>query len=242
MRWRHGSINVFVYAYINACAVESQGVRAFMVERATSPNRQVDARSFGRLPQIEHRSIRTPLAAQWTTAQAGKRASTMGNSSSSEGSSMPLRTLILGIVLVLVGLFAALNWSAIMAPTSLSLIFTRVDAPLGLVLLAIIGLLTVLFLVYLVYVQTVVLVDARRSARELQAQRELADQAEASRFTELRALLEERIGKLESVVREEQSRTSSRERHEVIQASAAVEAVILPQDVIRALRAIHPAT
>ena len=122
---------------------------------------------------------------------------------------MPLRTLMLGAVLGLVGLFAALNWGAIMTPMSLSLLFTNVEAPLGLVFLAIIALLTVLFLIYLVYVQTVVLVDARRSARELQTQRDLADQAEASRFTELRALMEDRLQKLEAVVREEQSRTGA---------------------------------
>jgi hypothetical protein len=65
-------------------------------------------------------------------------------------------------------------------------------------------------LVYLLYVQTTVLLDARRSARELDAQRGLADQAEASRFTELRAVLEERMQKIESLVKEEQSLTAGR--------------------------------
>ena len=123
---------------------------------------------------------------------------------------MPLRTLLLGVVMVLLALFAALNWSAFTTPMSLSLLFANVEAPLGLVMLGVIVLLSVLFLVYLVYVQSTVLLDARRSSRELNAQRDLADQAEASRFTELRTLLEDRMQKLESVVREEQSRTGSR--------------------------------
>ena len=123
---------------------------------------------------------------------------------------MPLRTLLLGVVLVLVALFAALNWSAFMTPMTLSLLFANVEAPLGLVMLGILVLLTVLFLGYLLYIQTAVLFDARRTARELQAQRDLADEAEASRFTELRALLEERMQRVESVIREERSRAESR--------------------------------
>jgi uncharacterized integral membrane protein len=123
---------------------------------------------------------------------------------------MPLRTLILGIVLVLIGLFAALNWSAFTAPTTLSLLFATVEAPLGLVMLGAIILLTVLFLVYLVYLQTAVLVDARRTARELSEQRALADQAEASRFTELRSALDERMQRLEAVVRENRSLATER--------------------------------
>jgi uncharacterized integral membrane protein len=123
---------------------------------------------------------------------------------------MPLRTLLLGVVLLLVALFAALNWSAFMTPMSLSLLFASVEAPLGLLMLGVIVLLTLLFLVYLLYIQTAVIFDARRMARELEAQRELADQSEASRFTELRALLEERMQKLESVVKEEQSLAAGR--------------------------------
>jgi hypothetical protein len=56
--------------------------------------------------------------------------------------------------------------------------------------------LTVLFLLFLVYLQTSVLLDTRRHTRELQTQRELADKAEASRFTELRSFLEAELHKL----------------------------------------------
>lgn len=123
---------------------------------------------------------------------------------------MPLRTLLVGVVLLLVALFAALNWSAFMTPMSLSLLFATVEAPLGILMLGVIVLLTVLFLFFLVYVETAVIFDARRTARELEAQRELADQSEASRFTELRSLLEERTLKLESVVKEEQALAAAR--------------------------------
>ena len=103
---------------------------------------------------------------------------------------MNLRTLLILAVLGLVAVFSALNWSAFIAPTALSLGFTRVEAPLGLILLAVVALLTLLFLVYITYLQSTVLFETRRHARELQSQRELADQAEASRFNQLRAFME----------------------------------------------------
>lgn len=111
---------------------------------------------------------------------------------------MHTRTLIVVVVLLLVAVFAALNWGAFTASTSLSLGVATVEGPLGLILLAIIGLLSAVFLVYVVVLQTSFLMEARRNARELQAQRELADQAEASRFTELRGFIDTRLGEVEN--------------------------------------------
>lgn len=112
---------------------------------------------------------------------------------------MKTRSLILLLVFAGVAIFAALNWHAFLAPTPLSLGLVTVDAPLGLIMLGLLAFLSVLFLVYLVYIQTSVLFDARRQARELQANRELADQAEASRFTELRNFLNAELRKKESL-------------------------------------------
>jgi uncharacterized integral membrane protein len=103
---------------------------------------------------------------------------------------MYLRTFLILVVLGLVAIFAAINWDAFVAPTRLSLGFGVVDAPLGLILIAVLVLLTILFLVYVAYMQSVVILDNRRHARELQTQRELADQAEASRLNQLQSLLQ----------------------------------------------------
>jgi uncharacterized integral membrane protein len=48
------------------------------------------------------------------------------------------------IALVALVIFAAINWQAIIAPVSLSLLFGNVEAPLGLILLAVTGLLALL--------------------------------------------------------------------------------------------------
>ncbi|MHB8108871.1 MAG: LapA family protein [Syntrophorhabdaceae bacterium] len=103
---------------------------------------------------------------------------------------MKILTLFLLIVVFVIAAFAALNWSAFTASATLSLGFATIQAPLGLIMLGLLVFLTGLFLVFVVYLQTSVLLEARRHARELQTNRELADQAEASRFTELRGFLD----------------------------------------------------
>jgi hypothetical protein len=123
---------------------------------------------------------------------------------------MYLRTLLILAVLGLVVVFSALNWSAFIAPTALSLGFTRVEAPLGLILLAIVALLTLLFLVYITYLQSTVLLETRRHARELQLQRDLAEQAEASRFHQLRAFIESELEKLTGETEQSKSIISTR--------------------------------
>ena len=98
---------------------------------------------------------------------------------------MRFRTLFLFVVLGLTVLFALLNWQAFTAPTTLSLVFGTVQAPVGIVMLGVTLLLGAMCLAYLIYVQGVALIDARRHAKELQLQRDVADNAEMSRFTEL---------------------------------------------------------
>ncbi|HEY7218556.1 MAG TPA: LapA family protein [Candidatus Binatia bacterium] len=103
---------------------------------------------------------------------------------------MYLRTLVIVSVLGILVMFALLNWNAFTAPTELSVGFTTVEAPLGLLLLGITALLTGMFLVYIVYLQSSTLLESRRQARELQSQREIAESAEASRFQQLRITVE----------------------------------------------------
>jgi len=109
---------------------------------------------------------------------------------------MYLRTLLILFVLGTLILFAAINWTAFVTPFNLSVVFATVEAPLGLVLLGIVGLLTLLFLIYLVFLQSSSLLESRRQARELQNQREIVEQSEASRFSRLHSFLEVELQKL----------------------------------------------
>ena len=103
---------------------------------------------------------------------------------------MRLRTIFLIIGIVLVAGFAALNVDEFTRSSLLSLGFTTVQLPLGVVMLLLLVTAVVIFLASTLYIQGVNLVESRRYARELNAQRELADKAEASRFTELRGFIE----------------------------------------------------
>jgi hypothetical protein len=103
---------------------------------------------------------------------------------------MKTRTLFLILVLVAIGGFSALNWNAFLTPTSLNLGLAEVQAPLGLIMLGALVMVAGVFMVYILYLQTTVLLDTRQHTKELQSNRKLADQAEASRFTELRGFLE----------------------------------------------------
>lgn len=109
---------------------------------------------------------------------------------------MNVRTFFLLLVLAGIAAFAAMNWDAMTAPTSLNLGVTAVQAPLGLIMLGLLVAVTSIFLAFLVYLQTSVLLEARRHARELQSHRGLADQAEASRFTELRSFIQSELERI----------------------------------------------
>jgi len=111
---------------------------------------------------------------------------------------MKLRTLSLLLTLLLIAAFTLLNWPVIMAPTPLSLGVVDIQAPLGLLMLGLMVAMLSVFLVYVLYLQTTVMFDARAHAKELQSNRKLADQAEASRFTELRTFLDTEFKRMTS--------------------------------------------
>lgn len=109
---------------------------------------------------------------------------------------MKLSSLPLVITLAFIAGFSALNWSTFIAPTELSFGFTHAQLPLGLLMLGLLAIVCVLFLGFVVYLETSALLATRRHSRDLHASRELADQAEASRFTELRGFLDAELVKL----------------------------------------------
>lgn len=93
---------------------------------------------------------------------------------------MRLFNLVLLLALVLLAAFAALKWSALAAPTTLSFGIATLQAPLGLILLGFALVFAFAFFVYAAAQRTAQLVEARRHAQELRAARELAESAEAS--------------------------------------------------------------
>lgn len=101
--------------------------------------------------------------------------------------------LVLWVVLGLIAFFGFMNWPVLNTPVPLWLGLTTVTAPLGTLVLILFGVILVLMLAE----QGAALAEARRYRRDLEAQRKLADQAEASRFTELRTYLASELARNE---------------------------------------------
>ncbi len=114
-----------------------------------------------------------------------------------------VRPLLFFLALALTGAFVAINWPAFLTPTSLTLGFTEINAPLGLIMLGILGVALLGFIFWAIALQGHALMEARRMTKELHAKSELADKAEASRFTELRNHLDTRIDQLQRSVEQQ---------------------------------------
>ncbi|HYF17022.1 MAG TPA: hypothetical protein VEA40_04080 [Ramlibacter sp.] len=106
---------------------------------------------------------------------------------------MRTRMLLLVLAIVLVAGFAAQNWAEITRSSLLNFGILQAEAPLGLILLTLLGLTALVALAGMASMRTRSLVETRQHVKELHAQRELADKAEASRFTELRTTLESHL-------------------------------------------------
>lgn len=90
---------------------------------------------------------------------------------------------------ILIVLFAGLNWAVLTTPAALNLLVARVDAPVGTILLALTGVFVLLFLVATLYSRIGALIETRRLLKEIQRVQELADRAEASRIEGLHQLI-----------------------------------------------------
>jgi uncharacterized integral membrane protein len=106
---------------------------------------------------------------------------------------MRTRTLLVVLVLLAIAAFLVINWSVFAASARVSFLFASVELPIGLVVLGIVTLIALPLVVYSAVSWSAILLEFRRQAKELTAQRALAEQAEASRFTDLRALMHDEL-------------------------------------------------
>jgi uncharacterized integral membrane protein len=111
--------------------------------------------------------------------------------------------------LVLLAFFAVANWALLTAPATLDFLAFTVQGPLGLILLGTTLAFAALFAIYALSLRTSTLVEARRHTKELQAQRDLADKAEASRFTALGSSVEQEFARVRTLI--EDSRAECRQ-------------------------------
>jgi uncharacterized integral membrane protein len=110
---------------------------------------------------------------------------------------MRLRTFLVIIVAVLLAGFLIANWQMLATPAKVNFVFGSIETSIGVVMLAICVPMVLALMVYVSMWQSTALLESRRQAKELQAQRILADNAEASRFTELGTLIHNEIAGLD---------------------------------------------
>ncbi len=103
---------------------------------------------------------------------------------------IPYRTIIVVVVLVLLAVFVWQNWAAFNAPGDIKVLNQTTEAPLGLVMLGILGGLTLLYVVLYSSMRTASLIEFRRYSKEAEASRKLADEAESSRLGNLQTFLD----------------------------------------------------
>ena len=108
------------------------------------------------------------------------------------------RNVFLLVLIVAMAVFAWRNWAVFSEEKTLSLFFTQITAPFGIVMLTIMAVLVAIYFMYTVGLETAALLEVKRYARELLAARKLADEAEASRFSELKKWLEGELAGLKS--------------------------------------------
>ena len=131
---------------------------------------------------------------------------------------MRVRMLILLLVVLAVAGFAAQNWPEFTRTTTLNFGVAQAEAPLGLILLTLLGIALVFFLASAGAMRTQGLMESRQHAKALHAQRELADKAEASRFTDLRQMLDSHLRdsrQRETLVNTELDKTMAQHQREL---------------------------
>jgi hypothetical protein len=103
---------------------------------------------------------------------------------------MRARLIFIAVALFLLAGFAGLNWSEFSRTAPLSFGVFVTEASLGMVMLFALGFTLVAWLLSSAMHESRYMLESHRHAKALQAQRDLADKAEASRFTDLRQQLD----------------------------------------------------
>lgn len=103
-----------------------------------------------------------------------------------------MRYIVLLLVLLIGAGFVFINWQAVNAPVEVNLLITTAKAPITLMLLFWFSLLFVIVIYILFVQQTGSFATMRRLTKELQEQRKLATDQEASRLTDVKADFEKK--------------------------------------------------
>ena len=103
------------------------------------------------------------------------------------------RIAFIVLAVLVTAVIASLNWGEFTRAEPLSFGLFTATVPVGVTMLVLLGVVLLVFLVSSAIQESRYLLDHRRHTRALHAQRELAEKAEASRFTDLRQHLDSHL-------------------------------------------------
>ena len=99
---------------------------------------------------------------------------------------MPIRTVVLVFLCIVAAVFLILNWPGITAPVPVNLLYTDTEAPLGLILLLVLGVLWIAGIIWALLQQAATLLEIRKAYKEADSSRGLADSAESPALKKVR--------------------------------------------------------
>lgn len=106
---------------------------------------------------------------------------------------MAIRTVVLILLTLLSALFLVVNWAGITASVPVNLVYTDTEAPLGLILLLVLGALWIAGIIWALLQQAATLLEIRKAYKDAESSRGLADDAEKSRFEATRKAVHDEI-------------------------------------------------
>lgn len=111
---------------------------------------------------------------------------------------MRLKTFFLLLLLIICCVFLVVNWTAILTEVPVNFLVDTVDAPIALIVLLGLGVLVIICLLYALWLQASLALEMRKSHRETEAARALAENAEKSRFSELKSEMQKAFAELQT--------------------------------------------
>lgn len=113
---------------------------------------------------------------------------------------MKIRTLGMLLIVIVMAVFLIINWGTLSQVTTVNLVYTEMEAPLGIIVVAAFAAAVVLLMAYTVWQQASVMMELRAAYKEARTARQMAEDADKSRIAEIRADFKERMEKMEALL------------------------------------------
>lgn len=113
---------------------------------------------------------------------------------------MKIRTLGMLLIVIVMTVFLIINWGTLSQVTTVNLVYTEMEAPLGIIVVAAFAAVVVLLMAYTVWQQASVMMELRAAYKEARTARQMAENADKSRIAEIRADFKERMEKMEALL------------------------------------------